>query len=203
MALPAANKLPLALAAPLCHVKIYTARGASVFLRTSHAAFSLGSDGRPEVYYDLCSFSESLPRWLLGFLERQIFLQIIQRLMQNTWSCPISLFFFFLVFLSFFGLLVCLKVVTFLNLKVAPLAFSIACFSVDLLLHRRFATYSECIFKISGSWLWTVSINLHFAEANCWNSVPMRYCLISKKPNYSMTTQACGSRVPQVTEVIR
>lgn len=113
---------------------------------------------------------------------------------------PHITFFFFLVFLS--GL-ACLKVVTFLNLKVAPLAFSIACFSVDLLLHRRFATYSECIFKISGSWLWTMSINLHFAEANCWNSVPMRYCLISKKPNYSMTTQACGSRVPQVTEVIR
>lgn len=91
-----------------------------------------------------------------------------------------------LLFLVFVSWPICLKLITFPNLHVASLAFSIG-----FLLHQNCATYKGCILKISGSRLRTMSINLHFTEANCQNSFPRRDSLMSKVPNYSMTTQVC------------
>lgn len=132
MALSAANKLPLALAAPLLPHQLRTARRASVFPRT-YPTTLLGSAGRPEdCYYDLWLFSERLPTWLLGSLGRQISLLITQILMQRLSLAPNSpLPFFFFFWFGLCKLVNPFEVVTFPNRKVAPRPYSIACFSID------------------------------------------------------------------------
>ena len=132
-------------------------------------------------------FSESLPGLLLDFLGRQKCLFIIQKLMLQAQSCLIS---------YFSGL--CKLTNLFKCCHLPKPSSGITCILYYLLFNLHFIYMQQVckicrsIFKISDSRLWTTSINLHFTEANCQNSFPMKYSLMNKIPNDSVITRGCG-----------